>query len=94
MAEPSIGNPVQPCISEEKEAKKNGKKHFVKFNLVDDTGTPLEGIKIQVIFSDESSTEALSDKEGLISLTDIPPGKVTLVSDWRQEKVEDIVLIQ
>ncbi len=98
MPESNVGSPIQGCANPKTpttpKQPQEPQKHFVNFTVTDDKGAALAGVTLHVVFADDSSSEVTSDKDGKIGITNIPPGQVKLVSDWRQQKVGEIVLIQ
>lgn len=98
MPETNVGNPIEACAKPKPpvtpKKPQEPQKHFVNFTITDDKGAAIIGVTLHVVFADDTSSEVTSDKDGKISIQNIPPGEVKLLSDWRQQKVGEIVLIQ
>lgn len=69
-------------------------KHFIKFSLVDSNGQPMENVILNVILPDGSRRTVTSDKFGMIEIKNIKPGECKIVSDWRNVKIDDAVIIE
>lgn len=94
----NVGAPIQACPFAKQNksatsAKKQETKHSVDLTLISDKGELMAGVKVHLIFSDESSMEVTSNEKGEIKIADVPPGQVRVVSDWHQAQVENIVLL-
>jgi hypothetical protein len=93
----SIGSPKQSCPyskKEEPEEKQDPKKHWIKFNIQDESGSPVPNVNIQVTLPDGSVEEKTSDANGIIEIRNIEPGTCKIESDWRELNVYDSVIIQ
>ncbi|MFP2927617.1 LysM peptidoglycan-binding domain-containing protein [Pyxidicoccus sp. 3LG] len=55
---------------------------WLKLQVLDDvTGSPVTGLKLRILLSDDSEKQATTDSEGLIELKSVPPGHATVSSD-------------
>ena len=90
-------NPVQSCPKKQSfkpDSPQKQTKHFVKFKLVDEKGTPLQNILIHVVLPDGIHLEKVSDKNGMIEITNVDPGQCRLKFPWQKVKMDDAALLQ
>jgi len=93
----NIASPKVTCPNkkvEEKEEEQDITKHQIKFLIQDKTGKPLPNITLQVTLPDNSVMEKTSNEKGLIEIKNIEPGNCIVKSDWKEYKVDEVVIIQ
>jgi hypothetical protein len=93
----NVGSPVQPCpLNKKKEPLpiQDPFKHWINFNIKDDSGKPVANVTIQVVLPDGSVEEHTSDEKGIIEIKNIEPGTCKIKSDWKEITVNDAVLIK
>ncbi len=99
MAE-KVGNPILACyryffpVEAPPAPAKKTETHFIKFNIVDEKGAPLENITLNVMLPDGSSEEKTTDKNGKIEIHNIKPGKCKIEFEWKKLTLNNTVLLQ
>ena len=91
----SVGNPVQGCPGKEQEEKEEKKPelHFIKFQVNDEEGKPLAGVKLHVVLPDGSREEKTSDDKGLIEINNLTPGNCTIDMEYDDHLLHETVFI-
>jgi hypothetical protein len=95
--ETNVGNPVTSCPhkkAEEVAEEQKVTKHQIEFKIEDENGNPLPDVTMQIALPDESIVEKTSDENGKIKINNIEPGECTILSDWKDYNVNEVVLIQ
>jgi hypothetical protein len=93
----NVGSPVQSCPlnkNNEPAQKQDPAKHWIKFNIQDDSGNPVPNVTLNVVLPDGIVEEHTSDEKGLIEIKNIEPGMCKIEENWKELKVFDTVLIQ
>lgn len=85
---------IKSCIGKDPAAGPEEKKHFVKFKLVDDAGSPAAGITVSVTLPDKAVEEHTSSAEGLININLAAAGECTIDLSWEGKKLSNSVLLQ
>jgi hypothetical protein len=97
MAETNVGSPIKSCKNKKggkSEEEQDPKKHWIKFKLVDTNNNPVKDVTLMVILPDGSREEKTTDKDGIVEIRNIEPGKCKLEFDWRGCTINDCLLIQ
>jgi hypothetical protein len=96
MAETNVGSPIKSCKNKKggkSEEEQDPKKHWIKFKVVDTNNNPLEDVTLMVILPDGSREEKATDKDGIVEIRNIDPGKCKLEFDWKGCTINDCLLI-
>ena len=74
----------------EQESKLLNFKDWIEFELLDDRGNPIKDTDYVALLPDGSEKKGKTDENGLIKLTDVPPGKVDIQfpSDEKEDTSE------
>jgi hypothetical protein len=96
MPESNIASPVQPCGNKPAPPvpKNPDEKHFVNFKIVDDKGNPVEDVVLLVKLPGGTKEEHTTNKDGMIEIKGIKSGSCEIISDWRKDTAENMVLFQ
>jgi hypothetical protein len=66
------------------------KSHWIEFQVIDIiTGKPVPAVQLEVILADASKQKCKTDGSGSIRFDDTTPGDCTLLSDWKDVRLED-----
>ncbi|HJN06892.1 MAG TPA: hypothetical protein QF480_09775 [Bacteroidales bacterium] len=93
----NVGNPKESCPFnkvEEPEEIQDPTKHWIKFRIKDNTGTGVSDVTVQITLPDNNVVEKTSDENGLIVVNNIDPGNCKIVSDLKNVKISDTVVIE
>ncbi len=92
-----VGSPVQPCPKEDEKDTQEPQQqepHWIKFQVKDDTGKSMAGVKLHVVLPDGAREEKTSDVNGMIEITNVKPGNCSIDMDYDDHVVHQTVFIQ
>jgi hypothetical protein len=67
------------------------KIHWIEFRVIDvTTGNPVPGLQLEVTLADASKQKTKTNQAGSIRFDDTTPGDCTLLSSWKDVRLEDV----
>jgi 16S rRNA U1498 N3-methylase RsmE len=91
-----VNNVAEKCpakTNEYQEIVESKDSHFIEFNIVDDTGSPLSNIQLLIALPDGKTQKVISNELGVVRINGIASGNCQILSNWKSTSIDDVVLI-